>query len=278
MDVLADITPLRNYLAPHRGRRRIVLVPTMGALHEGHMSLVRMSRSENHLTVVSLFVNPTQFSAGEDFEGYPRDIEGDIKKLRDAEVDVIFAPEAKAMYPTGFSSSLEPGGLSGRLCGAFRPGHFSGVATVVAKLFNIALPRRSYFGLKDYQQGLVIKRIAADLNMPVEVVLCPTMREEDGLAMSSRNQYLGPEDRRAAPVIYRALTEAAEKLKAGGAPAEAAALMGEMLGTEPRITEVQYAGVYDPESLEELEEFRGRAVLAVAVKMGNARLIDNILI
>lgn len=258
--------------------REVGLVPTMGALHEGHMSLIRESRRENHVTVASIFVNPTQFSPGEDYARYPRDPEGDIRKLREAKVDIVFIPDAGAMYPGGFAVSLDTGDLGRKLCGAFRPGHFNGVATVVAKLFNIVLPRRAYFGLKDYQQTVVVKRLVDDLNMTVEVVPCPTIREEDGLAMSSRNQYLLPEERRAAPVIHRALVKAAERLRAGGAPAEASSLMKETLAGEPLIREVQYAGAYDPSSLDELEDFRGNALLAVAVKMESARLIDNLLV
>lgn len=258
--------------------REVGLVPTMGALHEGHMSLIRASQRENHVTVASIFVNPTQFSPGEDYESYPRDPEGDIRKLREANVDIVCIPDEGAMYPSGYSAVVDMGELGKKLCGAFRPGHFNGVATVVAKLFNITLPRRAYFGLKDYQQTVVIKRLVNDLNMPVEVVTCPTIREEDGLAMSSRNRYLKPEQRRAAAVIHQALAKGAQRLRSGGTPGEAASLMREILAGEPLVSEVQYAGVYDPSSLDELGEFRGSAVLAVAAKVGSTRLIDNLLI
>lgn len=259
--------------------KSIGLVPTMGALHEGHMSLIRMAKMENDSTVVSIFVNPAQFGPGEDLEQYPREEADDIGKLREAGVDVLFLPNAEAMYPAGFSASVRVDSVAGRLEGAFRPGHFEGVATVVAKLFNIALPRRAYFGLKDYQQYLVVKRLAADLNFPVEIVPCPTVRESDGLAMSSRNHYLTPEERRAAPAIYGCLGRGEGMLRSGNSlPREVADFLRENLSSEPMVTEVHYAGVYDPESLEGLKEFRGRALLAAAVKIGNMRLIDNILL
>jgi pantoate--beta-alanine ligase len=267
-----------NTSSSWRGKS-IGLVPTMGALHDGHMSLVRTCRDENDITVVSLFVNPSQFGPGEDLAAYPRDVEGDSQKLRDAGVDALFMPDAGSMYPEGFSTSVEVKALSGKLCGAFRPGHFGAVATVVAKLLNIVGPHRAYFGLKDYQQYLVIKRLVADLNMPVEIVGCRTMREPDGLAMSSRNRYLSPSERKAAPVIYRCLKQAEEKIASGLLRVEG--IKGSMeacLRSEPSVTEVQYASAYDPETLEELTEINGRALLAVAVRIGKARLIDNQLI
>lgn len=259
--------------------RSIGLVPTMGALHDGHMSLIRLSRMENHATVVSIFVNPAQFGPGEDLEKYPRDEAEDMQKLRAAGVDTLFMPEAGAMYPEGFSFSVKTGELGGKLEGAFRPGHFDGVATVVAKLFNITLPTRAYFGLKDYQQSLIIRRLAVDMNFPVEVVACPTVREEDGLAMSSRNGYLTPEERRAAPAIYGCLGRAEGMLRSGDSSAgEVTGFLRENLSTEPFVAEVQYAGVYDPLSLDELDEFHGKALIAAAVRIGAARLMDNILI
>jgi len=251
----------------------------MGALHDGHMSLMRACREENDVAVASVFVNPAQFGPGEDLDKYPRDVEGDLEKLKAAGVDAVFMPEPSAMYPEGFATEVKVGGLSERLCGAFRPGHFAGVATVVAKLFNIVAPRRAYFGLKDYQQYLVIRRLAADLNMPVEVIGCPTVRERDGLAMSSRNRYLGPEERKAASAIYRCLRETEEKIKAG---LEDGAAVGEFMSgrlrAEPLIREVQYAGAYDPETLDGLRTVTGRAVLATAVLIGGARLIDNLVL
>lgn len=260
--------------------RDVGLVPTMGALHEGHMSLVRNSMSENHFTVVSIFVNPSQFGPGEDLKGYPRDIDGDAEQLRAAGVDCLFMPEAEAMYSEGFSTSINIGELAGRLCGAFRPGHFNGVATVVAKLLNISLCTRAYFGLKDYQQYLVIRQLVSDLNIPVEVAGCATFREPDGLAMSSRNLYLNSSgEREAAAVLFAALSEGARKLRDEDAgPREAEKAMMKLIGKESLITEVQYAGVYDIKTLESLKEFKGKAVLAGALKLGKTRLIDNVLV
>jgi pantoate--beta-alanine ligase len=260
--------------------RDVGLVPTMGALHGGHMSLVRNSMSENPYTVVSIFVNPTQFGPGEDLESYPRDIDGDVAKLKAAGVDCLFMPEADMMYPEGFSTSINMGEMAGRLCGAFRPGHFNGVATVVAKLMGITMCTRAYFGLKDYQQYLVIKRMVSDLNIPVEVAGCATLREPGGLAMSSRNACLGHRrEREAAAVLYAALSEGAGMLRGGEAgPSGAEKAMKKLIAAEPLVTEVQYAGVYDINTLEPLAEFTGRAVLALAVKLGSTRLIDNILV
>ena len=258
--------------------RDVGLVPTMGALHGGHMSLVRNSISENHYTVASIFVNPTQFGPNEDFDNYPRDMDGDVAKLEASGVDCLFMPEASAMYPKGFTTSIQMGELSGRLCGAFRPGHFNGVATVVSKLFNISLCTRAYFGLKDYQQYLIIKRLAIDLDMPVEVVGCATMRETDGLAMSSRNANLDPEGRKAAAALHEALSDGASDLRSGASPAEVEREMRKRMDSEPLIGEVQYSGIYDIKTLEPLEKFAGKAVLAAAVKIGRTRLIDNVLV
>jgi|Deesub1362A_J573_1020465.scaffolds.fasta_scaffold00073_51 pantoate--beta-alanine ligase len=259
--------------------RTIGFVPTMGALHEGHMSLIRACRQENDITVVSIFVNPTQFGPHEDFEKYPRDPEGDINKLTDAGVDTLYLPDTASMYPEGFRTSVVVNGLSDKLCGAFRPGHFSGVATVVTKLLNIVMPTRAYFGQKDYQQSLIIKRLVSDLNIPVEIVTCPTVREHDGLAMSSRNQYLNPDERKAATAIYKCLSSAAEKIKSGEKNAvRIKELMNEILSSEPLIKEIQYASAYDPETLDELQRIDSKVLLAVAVKIGQTRLIDNILL
>jgi len=281
MEIIRIPRIMQETVKGHRLRGRDVgLVPTMGALHEGHMSLVRNSMSENHYTVVSIFVNPTQFGPGEDLETYPRNIDGDVARLRAAGVDCLFMPEADAMYPEGSATSLQMGELAGRLCGAFRPGHFNGVATVVAKLLNITLCTRAYFGLKDFQQYLVIKRLVSDLNIPVDVAGCATMREPDGLAMSSRNAYLNHRgERAAATVLYRALGQGAHMLRQGGKnPSDVVKAMERIIGEEPLVTEVQYIGVYDIHTLQPLSEFTGRAVLAGAMKLGGTRLIDNVLV
>ncbi|MFZ5907789.1 MAG: pantoate--beta-alanine ligase [Nitrospirota bacterium] len=259
--------------------RTIGFVPTMGALHEGHLSLVKRARQENDVTVVSIFVNPIQFGPAEDFRQYPRDLEGDTGRLLKEQVDILFIPDSNAMYPEGFLTHIEVGQISERLCGAFRPGHFRGVATVVAKLFHIVLPKRAYFGQKDYQQTLVVRRMTADLDMDIDIIVCPTVRERDGLALSSRNAYLSPEQRRAAAVLSRCLSEAAVSAESGIISGEdISKRMQKLLREEPAVTEVQYAGLFDPETLREIHEIRGEMLIAVAVKMGETRLIDNILL
>jgi len=261
--------------------RSIGFVPTMGALHEGHLTLVRAARAENDILAASIFINPLQFGPEEDFERYPRDIEGDTEKLRASGADMLFLPDTGSIYPEGFSTSVEVKGLSEKLCGAFRPGHFAGVATVVTKLLNLAGPTRAYFGQKDYAQCLIIKRLVRDLNMDVEIVMCPTVREPDGLAMSSRNQYLNPEERKAAGAIFKCLKGGEEKIKSGTSDVGAIkTLMWEVLRSEPLIVEIQYAGAYDPETLDEQRELKkgGATLLAAAVRIGKTRLIDNIIV
>jgi pantoate--beta-alanine ligase len=279
MEVIRIPRVMRESSRENLSRGKTVgLVPTMGAIHEGHLSLVKSCREENDVTVVSLFVNPTQFAPGEDLEGYPRDLDGDMQKLEEAGVDTLFLPAAEDVYPEGFSTSVEVKGLSEKLCGAFRPGHFAGVATVVAKLLNMATPTRAYFGAKDYQQGLIVRRLVRDLNILVEIAVVPTVREEDGLAMSSRNAYLNPDERRAAQAIYRALANAADMVGEGKSAAEINAFMQETLQKENLINEVQYAGAYDPETLDDVTAIKGEVLLAIAVKLGPARLIDNMLV
>lgn len=257
--------------------RSIGFVPTMGALHEGHLSLVRVCKQENDITVVSIFVNPLQFGPSEDYNQYPRDIEGDMEKLKREGVDVLFLPDKEHVYPEGFSTTIEVSGLSDKLCGAFRPGHFRGVATVVAKLFNIVNPSRAYFGQKDYQQTLIIKRLVRDLDMNIDIVVCPTVREEDGLAMSSRNLYLSEKERNAATVLYRALRSGYEAIKSGIIKTEKIKeIMYKVVNSEPLVSEIQYLSVYDPEDLEEIDIISKTALIAGAIKIGNTRLIDNI--
>lgn len=259
--------------------RSIGFVPTMGALHDGHLSLVRVAKQENDITVVSIFINPLQFGPSEDYNRYPRDIEGDMEKLSRVGVDILFLPDDNSMYPEGFCTTVEVSGLSDRLCGAFRPGHFRGVATVVLKLFNIVNPTRAYFGQKDYQQTLVIKRLVQDLNMDIDIVVCPTIRESDGLAMSSRNQYLNEKERAAATVLFRALQRGCEAIKSGIIKKEEVdKIMLEVINSERLVTEVQYLSVFDPENLEELAVINKRALIAGAIKIGHTRLIDNIIV
>jgi len=251
------------------------LVPTMGALHEGHMSLVRRAREENATAVVSIFVNPAQFGPGEDFEAYPRDMDADLARLEEAGVDVVFAPAAGEMYPDGFDTYVDVGRIAERLEGEARPGHFRGVATVVCKLLSIVRPDRAYLGSKDAQQGLVIQRLNADLDLGAEIVMCPTVREPDGLALSSRNAYLDADERRAATVLYGALSLARGM---SGGPTEAIrAAMLDMLEAEP-LASVDYVSVADAATLEELEAVDRPALVSLAVRIGSTRLIDNMVI
>lgn len=259
--------------------RTIGFVPTMGVLHEGHLSLVRRAKQENDITTVSIFVNPTQFGPSEDFKQYPRDIEGDTAKLFKEEADILFMPDAPLIYPEGFSTCVEVEKISERLCGAFRPGHFKGVATVVTKLLNIVKPTKAYFGRKDFQQTIVIKQLVKDLDMDADIVVCPTLREQDGLAMSSRNAYLDIRQREAATVIYKCLIEASDLIKSGIIDANyIKGVMQDGLLKEPAVSGLDYAGVYDPVTLSELSEIKGDTLLAVAVKIGDTRLIDNMLV
>ncbi|MEW6001123.1 MAG: pantoate--beta-alanine ligase [Nitrospirota bacterium] len=259
--------------------RSIGFVPTMGALHEGHLSLVRRARQENDIVVVSIFVNPMQFVPAEDFERYPRNIDKDREELQKEVIDILFLPDISSIYPEGFSTFVEVQEISGKLCGAFRPGHFRGVATVVLKLLNIVKPRRAYFGQKDFQQTVIVKQLVKDLDMDVDIIICPTVRESDGLAMSSRNTYLDEKQREAATVIYRSLVEASDSIKSGIIKTNhIKGLMQERLLREPSITGIDYAGVYDPETLDELSEIKGDVLLALAVRMGKTRLIDNMIV
>jgi pantoate--beta-alanine ligase len=259
--------------------KTIGFVPTMGALHEGHLSLVRSTKQGNDKTVVSVFVNPIQFGPSEDFERYPRDIEGDTEKLQKEKVDIIFMPEISSIYPERFLTYVEVEKISERLCGAFRPGHLRGVATVVTKLLNIVKPTRAYFGQKDFQQSSIIKQLVKDLNIDVDIVVCPTVREQDGLAVSSRNAYLDIAQRKAATVIYRCLKEASDLIKSGVIDGTyIKGFMQERILKEPGVSSVDYAGVYDPETLVEVSEIKGDILLAVALSIGNTRLIDNMLV
>lgn len=253
-------------------------VPTMGYLHEGHLSLVRLSRKDTASTTLSIFVNPTQFGPKEDLEKYPRDTEGDLEKCRSEGVDIVFMPDPGDMYPSGFSTYVNVETITASLCGKSRPGHFKGVATVVAKLFNVVQPDKAYFGQKDFQQTAVIRRMVNDLNMAVEIVVGPTLREPDGLAMSSRNAYLKPDERRAAPALYHALESARMLGEKGGVSTKI--LTDYILGKlkEEPLIEPEYVEVVNPEDLEPLSHTGGGAAIVAAVKIGGTRLIDNIII
>ncbi len=253
-------------------------VPTMGALHAGHLSLVRAAVAECQPVIASIFVNPTQFGPKEDFRKYPRSIEEDSKKLEDAGVDYLFAPEPSEIYPPGFRTWVNVEGLSERLEGRARPGHFRGVATVVLKLLEIVQPHKAFFGRKDAQQARVIRQMAGDLHVDSEIVVCPIVREPDGLAMSSRNAYLNPEERRAATILFRALDGARASIARGERDAlRLTAAMRDMLRTEP-LAELDYAELVDAETLEPVTRPRGACLALLAARIGATRLIDNLLI
>ncbi|MEA3401414.1 MAG: pantoate--beta-alanine ligase [Armatimonadota bacterium] len=276
MIVAREKSATRKRVAEGRaGGKTIGLVPTMGALHEGHLSLVRRSVADCDFTVVSIFVNPTQFSPGEDLERYPRDLEGDARKCEEIGVDLIFAPSADEMYHERACTVVTVQGLTEGLCGAHRPGHFDGVTTVVSKLLNIVRPDRAYFGQKDYQQLVVIRAMVRDLDMPVEVVGCPTVREADGLAASSRNQYLSEREREVAPRLYQALQAGAEAAREGATGREVERVVARELGEEP-LFRPQYVRAVHPETLEPREEQGVPMVIAAAAHLGETRLIDNV--
>lgn len=283
MQVFEDIAALRGYLAQMRAQgKRVGFVPTMGFLHQGHVALMEAAKTDPavDLVVVSIFVNPLQFGPREDYREYPRDLERDKELCRAAGTDVLFVPAVAAMYPEGFATTVEVGGgVTDVLCGRSRPGHFRGVATVVAKLFNIVQPDVAYFGMKDAQQVVVIRRMVEDLNFPVQVKAHPTVREDDGLAVSSRNTYLSPEERRAAPVLYRSLKLAARAILAGERDAaKLKELLVREIGSEP-LAQLDYAEVVSWPGLKPVTKIEAGAVLiAVAARFGRARLIDNVLV
>jgi pantoate--beta-alanine ligase len=267
---ISDIRALRQQLKGSVG-----FVPTMGYLHEGHLALVKQARIENSTVIVSIYVNPTQFGPREDFGAYPRDLNRDLELLRKEGADVVFVPSDEEMYPPEFSSWVDVEKVTERLEGASRPGHFRGVATVVAKLFNIVQPSRAYFGQKDAQQVVVIKRMVADLNMGIEIVVVPTLRESDGLAMSSRNIYLSSKERQAATILFKALTLARRLGWGGEKDAEKIRRrMTALIQKEP-LAQIDYISIADAETLEELNLLDRPAVASLAVRIGKTRLIDN---
>jgi pantoate--beta-alanine ligase len=252
------------------------LVPTMGYFHEGHRSLMRAARAAHDAVVVSLFVNPTQFGPSEDLDAYPRDLAGDTEVAAAEDVDVLFAPSVAEMYPIDAATTVHVAGLTDALCGASRPGHFDGVTTVVAKLFSIVGPCHAYFGRKDAQQLAVVRRMAADLDLPVQVVGCPLVREPDGVAMSSRNSYLAPEERASATVLVRALRSAADAVLAGERDVQRVRrVLDEVLATEPSVR-VDYAEIVDAATIQPIDAFTGDTLVAVAAFVGRTRLIDNV--
>lgn len=276
MKTIITLDELRNARQMLKGP--VGLVPTMGFLHAGHISLVRQAHQECASTVVSIFVNPTQFGPKEDLAAYPRDLKHDLALLTPEGVDLVWAPTPEIMYPAGYQTWVTVDEVSQPLEGGMRPGHFRGVATVVAKLFNAIQPQKAYFGQKDAQQAAVIRRMALDLHFPLEVVVCPTLREPDGLAMSSRNVYLSSEERRAATILYRSLTTARNAFEQGERDtSHIRAIMMDILNSEP-VARPQYVSCADLNTMQELEIIADRALLSMAVYIGKTRLIDNIIL
>ena len=272
IETIADMRKIRQRLAESVG-----FVPTMGYLHEGHLSLVKQAREQNEYVIVSIFINPTQFGPKEDFKNYPRDTKCDLAMLKSL-TDIVFMPPTLEIYPENYDTWVVLNNITERLEGAARPGHFRGVATVVAKLFNIVRPTRAYFGQKDAQQVAVIKKMVADLNMNLEIVACPTVREADGLAKSSRNIYLNEKQRRAATVLFKALTLAAELWGQGEKEAGTIRRRIAELIEEEKLAVINYISVAHPETLKEMHRIKPPALVSLAVKFGKTRLIDNIIL
>jgi pantoate--beta-alanine ligase len=279
MKIISDLRKMQKFcLLQKRAGCSLGFVPTMGALHEGHLSLIRCSEKENDITCVSIFVNPAQFGPQEDFTRYPRPLRRDAALCKKENVDVLFRPSARQMYGAGFHSFIEVGEMGGVLCGRSRKGHFRGVATVVAKLFNIVQPDRAYFGRKDFQQAVIIKRLAEDLNFSVAIRVLPTVREKQGLAMSSRNAYLSRAERSDALVLSRALALARKMAGAGEREArEIIRQMTQLIMARKRVG-IEYIEIVDPETLAPVARITGKAAVMLAVRVGKTRLIDNILI
>ena len=279
MQICNTIQEMRTACRAARGAgKRLGLVPTMGALHQGHRSLVRAARAQVDIVAVSIFVNPTQFAAHEDFSEYPRRLVNDRKLLEKEGVELLFAPSIEEMYPPGTVTYVTVEGLSEKLCGKSRPGHFRGVTTVVAKLFHIVEPDTAFFGQKDAAQAAIIRRLVRDLNFPVEIVVYPTVREPDGLAMSSRNGYLNPQQRKSALVLYRSLTQVQELFERGERNASKLAAAGEQAFVEELSVRLDYFEIVNPDSLDPEEDVSRGALVAVAAFVGPTRLIDNLVL
>ncbi len=262
-----------------RQGKTIGFVPTMGYLHEGHLSLFRIARKKSDILVVSIFVNPIQFGPNEDYQIYPRDPEGDLKKCEKEGVDVVFMPDVEEMYPPDFSTYVEVKHLDEELCGKYRPGHFRGVTTVVTKLFNAVRPHLAVFGLKDAQQYFIIRRMVRDLNMPIDIIPGPIVREPDGLAMSSRNVYLSPEERKQAPALYRALQLAKRMIEEGERdPRKVIDAVRRYIEEHAPLGRIQYIQVVDTYNLKPVDEIKGEVMVALAVFFGKTRLIDNVIV
>lgn len=276
MEVISKIDEMQGYANGLRLQgKRIGFVPTMGYLHEGHLSLVRRAREISDVVVVSVFVNPTQFGPGEDYGEYPRDLERDKRLAQENGCDVLFVPTVEGMYPDGYSTYVEVGGVTAGLCGASRPGHFRGVTTVVTKLFNIVRPHVAIFGQKDAQQAVVIKRMVANLNQDVQIAVLPIVREPDGLAMSSRNTYLSPEEREDALVLYQALQRAEEMVASGERNGQKIVDGMRRMISSKKSARIDYVAIVDAQNLNPVETLSGKVLVALAVWIGRTRLIDN---
>ncbi len=279
MEIAETIQSVRALVKAARDKgKKISLVPTMGALHSGHLFLIEAAKQQTDFVVVSIFVNPSQFGPGEDFENYPRDLKADADACQKVGVDVIFAPTVQEMYPRENLTWVNVRKLTEPLCGRFRPGHFRGVTTVCAKLFNIIMPNVAFFGQKDAQQAIVIKRMVADLNMPLEIVVCPTVREKNGLAVSSRNRYLTETEKKDSAVLYTALQKCKKMI--GEGVADSRTLITEMCRTIEQVpsAKIDYVSIVDAETLQDVARTEGKILVALAVHIGKARLIDNILV
>jgi pantoate--beta-alanine ligase len=279
MRILYSIKEMQKFSKnAHLKNKTIGFVPTMGALHEGHLSLMRWARKENDCLIVSIFVNPLQFGPKEDFRRYPRDLKRDTQLCKQEGVDIIFYPKNQEMYPPGFKTYIDVEDLSSVLCAKFRPGHFRGVAAIVAKLFNIVCPDIAYFGQKDAQQAIIIKKMAQDLNIPAKIKIMPTVREKDGLAMSSRNVYLNKLERKEAVVLYRALDLARRMFKKGNRGSSLIIRKMKKLIEEKKTTKVQYIAIVDLENLKPVNTIKNKTLITMAVWFGRTRLIDNIIL
>ena len=280
MQVFNSIKEIQEWSLQNKKQGKTIgLVPTMGYLHNGHLSLVREARKQCDIVIVSIFVNPIQFGVNEDFDEYPRDIHRDQLRLEEVKADAIFAPAIKEMYPGGYNTYVEVfGEVTDKLCGAKRPGHFRGVTTVVSKLFNICLPDKAYFGQKDAQQALVVEKMVKELNFPLEIVRVPIVREEDGLAMSSRNVYLEPEQRHEALILWQALQKAQESIRSGETNVETVRQQIKQMIVACPQAQIDYIEIYNASDLADLQKIRGQVLIALAVKFGSTRLIDNLIV
>ena len=276
MKIIISPEEIQNYCKQTRTEGKTIgFVPTMGAFHEGHLSLMRRAKADNDVVVTSIFVNPTQFGPKEDYSAYPRDLTSDSKMAEKVGVDVIFAPTARDMYPNGYATFVDVERITEKMCGASRPDHFRGVATVVAKLFNIVQAHKAYFGQKDAQQCVVIKRMAEDLNFDIEIVILPTVRENDGLAMSSRNKYLNEKERKSALILSKSLSIASKLIKSGEFnPEKIRQKMLDVINAEP-LARLDYIAIADADTLDDIDTIKENTLIALAVFIGKTRLIDN---